>query len=89
MRISTNLNVSSVVFRPKKLEIRKIIVKTVKEPEKILCQEIEPNTSKHRAMHEGDDPSFRDEFMKFTFFFTVLIIFRIFKEVPKYLATGL
>jgi hypothetical protein len=54
MRISTN-QVSSVVLRPKKLEIRKI-VKTVKEPKKtqILCHEIEPNPSKDRAMHEGD-----------------------------------
>jgi hypothetical protein len=45
MRISTN-QVSSVVLKPKKLEIRKI-VKTVKEPKKqILCHEIEPNPSK-------------------------------------------
>jgi hypothetical protein len=35
-------------------------------------------------MHEGDDPSFGDEFMKFTF-----IYIRIFKQVPVYLATGL
>jgi hypothetical protein len=57
MRISTN-QVSSVVLRPKKLEIQKI-VKTIKEPKKqILCDEIEPNPSKDRAMHEGDNPSF-------------------------------
>jgi hypothetical protein len=60
VRISTNQD-SSVVLRPKKLEIRKI-VKTVKEPKKkpkqILCHEIEPNPSKDRAMHEGDNPSF-------------------------------
>jgi hypothetical protein len=56
MRISTN-QVSSVVLRPKKLEIRKI-VKTIKEPKKqkqILCHEIEPNPLKDRAMHEGDN----------------------------------
>jgi hypothetical protein len=35
-------------------------------------------------MNEGDDHSFWDEFMKFTF----LLCF-IFKQVPKYLATGL
>jgi DNA-binding transcriptional regulator GbsR (MarR family) len=56
MHISTN-QVSSVVLRPKKLEIRKI-VKTVKEPRKtkykVLCHEIEENPSKDRAMHEGD-----------------------------------
>jgi hypothetical protein len=34
-------------------------------------------------MHEGDDPSFWDKFMKFTFLFTAL-----FKQVPKYLATS-
>jgi hypothetical protein len=43
------------------LEIRKKIVKTVKEPGKkqqILCHEIEPNPWKDRAMPEGDNPSF-------------------------------
>jgi hypothetical protein len=44
------------------LEIRKI-VKTIKEPKKqTLCHEIEPNPSKDRAMHEGDNPLFLDEF---------------------------
>jgi hypothetical protein len=62
MRISTN-QVSSVVLRPNKLKSEKI-VKTVKEPKKqILCQEIAPNPSKDRAMHEGDNPSFWDEFI--------------------------
>jgi hypothetical protein len=28
----------------------------------MLCHEIEPNPSKDRAMHEGDNPSFWDEF---------------------------
>jgi hypothetical protein len=52
-------------------------VKTVKEPEKpqIPCHEIEPNPSKDRAIHEGDNPSFLDEFMKLTFILTVLLIF--------------
>jgi hypothetical protein len=43
-------------------------VKTLKESEKnpnqILCHEIEPNLSKDRAMHEGYNPSFSDEFIK-------------------------
>jgi hypothetical protein len=74
MRISTN-KVSSVVLRPKNLEIL-TIVKTVKDPEnQILCHAIEPNPSKDRAMHEGDNPSFWDELMKFTFFLTELFIF--------------
>jgi hypothetical protein len=51
-------------------------VKTVKERKKeIMCHEIEPNPSKDRAMHEGDNPSFCFEFIKFTFFLTVLFIF--------------
>jgi hypothetical protein len=39
-------------------------VKTVQEPKKkkkikqILCHETEPNPSKDRAMHEGDNPTF-------------------------------
>jgi hypothetical protein len=47
MHISTN-EVSSEVLGPKKLEIRKKIVKIVKEPKKtqILCHEIEPNLNK-------------------------------------------
>jgi hypothetical protein len=57
MRIST-IQVSSVVLGPKMLETRKN-VKTVKEAKnQILCHEIEPNPSKNRAMHEGDNPSF-------------------------------
>jgi hypothetical protein len=35
------------------------------------CHEIEPNSSKDRAMPEEDNPSFLDEFTKFTFFLTV------------------
>jgi hypothetical protein len=75
IRISTT-QVSSVVLRPKKLEIRKI-VKTVKQPKKkqILCHEIEPKPSKDRVMHEGDNPSFRDEFIKCTFFLKESFIF--------------
>jgi hypothetical protein len=30
-----------------------------KEQKKTLIHEMEPNSSKDRAMHEGDDPSFR------------------------------
>jgi hypothetical protein len=35
---------------------------------KTECLEIEPNLLKDRAMPEGDNPSFLDEFIKFTFF---------------------
>ena len=61
-------------------------VKTVKEPEE--NPKIERNPTKDRAMHEGDNPSFWDEFMKFTFSYSFIHI-RIFKHVPKYFATGL
>jgi hypothetical protein len=40
-------------------------------------------------MHEGDNPSFWVEFIKFTFFLYSWIHIRILKQVPKYLATGL
>jgi hypothetical protein len=53
--------------------------KTLENPEKMWklkepsdenqtkCHEIEPNPSKDRAMHEGDNPFFGDEFIM-TFF---------------------
>jgi Sec-independent protein translocase protein TatA len=68
MRIST-IQVSSVVLGPKKLEIWGKNVKTVKKTKKqtkqnkkpkqpeILFHEIEPNSSKDRAMHERGNPS--------------------------------
>jgi hypothetical protein len=61
MRIST-FQVSSVMLRSKKLEIRKKReVKTVKEPSdenQTECHEMVRNLSKDRAMPEGDSPSF-------------------------------
>jgi hypothetical protein len=45
------------------------------------CHEIEPNPSKDRAMPEGDNPSFWDEFTKFTFFLTAQFIFVLFKTM--------
>jgi hypothetical protein len=70
------MQVSSVMLRPKKFEIRKN-GKTVNEPIKAKTDshEIEPNPSKDRSMHEGDNPSFLDEFMKISFFATVQFIF--------------
>jgi hypothetical protein len=40
-------------------------------------------------MHEGDNPSFRDEFIKFYFFSWQFYSYSYLKQVPKYLATGL
>jgi hypothetical protein len=58
------------------VEIRKNNVKTVKEPKnQILCNEIEPNLLKDRAMHERDNRLCLDELIKFTFFLIVLFIF--------------
>jgi hypothetical protein len=59
----------------------------VKEPSdenQTECHEIEPNPSKDRAMREGDNPSFLDEF-----FLDSSIYVRILKQVLRYLATGL
>jgi hypothetical protein len=39
-------------------------------------------------MHEGDNPSFGDEFINFTFFVDSFIHICILKQVPKYLAIG-
>jgi hypothetical protein len=78
MRISTT-QVSIVMLRSKKLETRKKKnVWKLKEPSdenQTECHEIEPNPS-DRAMHEGDNPSFWDEFTKF-----ILIHIRIWKQV--------
>jgi hypothetical protein len=53
-------------------------VKTVKESSdenQTECHYIELNPWKNRAMPEGDNPSFWDEFIKFTFVLTVQFIF--------------
>jgi hypothetical protein len=46
-----------VVLGPKKVgNPKKKKMKTVYEPKKkLMCHEIEPNPSKDRAMHEGDN----------------------------------
>jgi hypothetical protein len=63
----------------KRLEIRKT-VKPLKEPIKTKTErfKIEPNPSKDRAMHEGDNLSFLDEFIQFIFFVDSSIHIRIF-----------
>jgi hypothetical protein len=64
----------------------KYIVKTVKDHKKkqTKCHEIEPNPLKDRAMPEGDNPSFWDEVMKFTFFLDNSVHSSISKQAPKY-----
>jgi hypothetical protein len=75
MRISTT-QVSSVMLRSKKLDIwKKMWLKEPSDENQTGCHEIEPNPSKDRSMLEGDNPSFYDEFIKFTFFLTVQFIF--------------
>jgi hypothetical protein len=61
------------VGNPKKCEICKR-AETNKQTNK-QCDEIEPNPSEHRAMHKGDNPSFRDEFIKCNFLLTIQFIF--------------
>jgi hypothetical protein len=55
MRISTT-QVSSVILRSKKSEIRKkyVKMKEASDENQTECHEIEPNPSKDRAMREGD-----------------------------------
>jgi hypothetical protein len=60
--------------------------KNKKKPKQ--CHEIEPNPSKDRAMHEGDNPSFWDKFKKCSFLDSTIHIF-VFKantEVFSYWA---
>jgi hypothetical protein len=77
MRISTNQVSSVKVGNPTNVKLWK----SRRMKTKTECHEIEPNLWKDRAMPEGDNPSFWDEF--------ITIHIRILKQVPKYLATGL
>jgi hypothetical protein len=65
------------MLRSKKLEIQQN--KNMKTERavgwKIDCHETKLNPSKDRAMPEGDNPSFWDEFIKFTLFLIVQFIF--------------
>jgi hypothetical protein len=63
MRISTT-QVSSVMLRSKKLEIRekKWNLKEPSDENQTECHEIEPNPMNDKAMPEGDNPSFWGEF---------------------------
>jgi hypothetical protein len=58
----------------------------LREPIKAKTEnhKIEPNLLKDRAMHEGDN-----QIYKIYFVLDSLIHIRIFKQVPKYLTTGL
>jgi hypothetical protein len=68
MCISTN-QISSVMLRSKKLQIRKKKYENYEKADKnqTECHEIDPNLWKDRAMPEGDNPLFWDEFIRFTF----------------------
>ena len=89
MRISTN-QVSSVVLRPKKLEIPKN-VKNVQEPKK----KTKYCATKLNQIRRRIELCMREIILRFRwiyeiyFFLDSLIHIRIFKQVPKYLATGL
>jgi hypothetical protein len=50
--------ISSVMLRPKKLIIRNVITVKIPQIHKLESREMDPNPSKERAMHEGDNPSF-------------------------------
>jgi hypothetical protein len=57
MRISTT-DISSVMIWAKSLEIRNAMTVKIRKKTQTECREMEPNTSKDRAMYEGDNPSF-------------------------------
>jgi hypothetical protein len=84
-RISTT-QVSSVMLKvekvgnPKKGKTERAVGWT---PE---CHKFESNPSKDRAMPEGDNPSFCDEFMKFTFFPWQFNSYSYFKASTKVLS---
>jgi hypothetical protein len=59
MRISTtqvSLNSDAQVEKVGNSKKKELWYKSRKK--QVLCHEIEPNPSKDRAMHEGDNPSF-------------------------------
>ena len=87
MRIST-IQVSLVMFRSKKLEIRKNAntCRAVGFKSNRVPWNIEPNLSKDRAVPEGYNPSFWVEITKFTFIFDSLnsySYFNVSTEVPS------
>ena len=89
MRISTN-EVSSVVLEPKKLEVEKKIVKSVKSRKKKSYCTMKLSQIRRRkelCMREISFVSRR--IYEIYFLFDSFIHIRIFKQIPKYLATGL
>jgi hypothetical protein len=83
MRISTT-QVSSVMLRSRKSWKSEREKKNVKTERAVRWKPDSATKSKDRAMPEGDNPSFWDEFTKFTFFFTVtihnrILIYRVYK----------
>ena len=72
MRISTTQG-SSVMLRSRVEGPKKKMWKLLEpsDENQTQCHDIEPNPLKNRAMPEGDNPSFWDEFTKFTIFLTV------------------
>jgi hypothetical protein len=61
--------------------------KTKQKTPQIFCCEIEPNPSKERAIHNGDNPSFSDGVMKFILFFDSFTHIRILMQIHRYLVT--
>jgi hypothetical protein len=65
------------MLRSKKLEIRKKKSENLKDSikNKTKNRKIESNPSNNKTKHEGDNPSFLDEFTKHTFSLTVQFVF--------------
>jgi hypothetical protein len=70
MHISTSGTHAETVGNPKNCEN----CNRVEKKKQLPCREIETNLSKDRARHQGDNLSFSDKFIKFTFFLRELFI---------------
>ena len=89
MRISTN-EVSSVVLEPKKLEVEKKNREKCKEPKKKSYCAMKLSQIRRRKELCMREISFVSRWIyEIYFLLDSFIYIRIFKQIPKYLATGL
>jgi hypothetical protein len=83
MRISTTC-VSSVMLRPKKLEIRNVMTVKIPKQTQKECREMESNPSKDRSMHDGNNPRVRRILrIEVTFFMTARLRLGILHKVIR------
>ena len=88
MRISTN-EVLSVVLEPKKLEVEKKTLKSVKSRKKSYCAMKLSQIRRRKELCMREISFVSRWIYEISFLFDNFIHIRIFKQIPKYLATGL